>query len=109
MDVMSLEQLPWKDHNHQSSFLPNLTTIETNIKYLVSPDVVDNPQNPILTKNILFEGNLSNNNLTMFIDIYAKPGVVENIQLGQTCSIVEIKAYTTLFKEFCDVFTWRYE
>lgn len=45
----------------------------------------------------------------MFIDISEKPGVVENIQLGQTYSLAEIKSYTALFKEFRDVFAWSYE
>ena len=34
---------------------------------------------------------------------------MENIQLGQSCNLTKIKAYTTLFKEFCDVFAWSYE
>lgn len=45
----------------------------------------------------------------MFIDISEKLGVMENIQLSQSCSLNKIKAYTTLFKEFCYVFTWSYE
>lgn len=109
MEVMNLEELPWKDHLHRSSFLPNLTTVETNIKSIVSPEDVENPQTPILTDDVLSEENLGNIILTMFIDIFEKPGVMENIQLGQTCSLAEIKAYTTFFKEFCNVFFWRYD
>ena len=45
----------------------------------------------------------------MFIDISEKHGVVENIKLAQTYSVAKIKAYTALFKELCDVFTWRYD
>ena len=58
IEVMSLEELPWKYHHHQSSFLPYLTTFETHIKSRISPNVVDNQQTPILTKNVLSEGNL---------------------------------------------------
>ena len=60
MEVMSLEELPWKYHYHRSSFLPNLKTAETHIKSLVSPNVVDNPQTPILTENVLSKGSLGN-------------------------------------------------
>ena len=109
IEIMILEDLPWKDHHHRSSFLPILATVENNIASLVPPEVVDMSQYPNLTHDILFEGNLCNITLTMFIEISEKPGVMENIQLGQSCSLDEIKAYTTLFKELCDVFTWSYE
>jgi hypothetical protein len=38
-----------------------------------------------------------------------KEGIVENINLGVTCTPDEVVSYTTLFKEFHDVFAWRYE
>lgn len=43
------------------------------------------------------------------IDISVKPGIVENIHIGRNCSPEEVTAYTALFKEFRDVFTWSYE
>lgn len=46
---------------------------------------------------------------TMSIDISVKLGVVENIHIGVTCSLEEIKIYTSLFREFRDMFAWLYE
>jgi hypothetical protein len=34
---------------------------------------------------------------------------MENINLGANCSPKEVVSYTSLFKELCDVFSWRYE
>lgn len=95
---MSLEELPWKDHHHRSYFLLDLAIVEKNITSFVPPEIVDMSQSPILTHDVLSEGNLGNIKLTMFIDISEKPGVMENIQLGESCSLNEIKSYTTLFK-----------
>jgi hypothetical protein len=53
--------------------------------------------------------NLGNIYKTISIDILVKPGVVENIHIGVYCSPEEIEAYTSLFKEFCDIFAWSYE
>ena len=95
---MSLGEWPWEDIHHQASFLPDLTTIEKDIKSIVSNDIVQHPQTPILTEDVLFEGNLANISVIVSIDISVKLGVMENIQLGQSCSLAEIKAYMTLFK-----------
>jgi hypothetical protein len=43
------------------------------------------------------------------IDISVKPGIVENVHIGASCSPVEIVTYTSLFKEFHDIFAWSYE
>jgi hypothetical protein len=43
------------------------------------------------------------------IDISRTPGIVENVFVGADCSPEEIRIYTELFKEFCDVFSWSYE
>ena len=45
----------------------------------------------------------------MPIDISVKPRVVDNIHVGVTCSPDEIQVYTSIFREFCDVFAWSYE
>ena len=45
----------------------------------------------------------------MPINISVKSGVVENIHVGVTCSPEEILVYTSLFREFKDVFAWSYE
>jgi hypothetical protein len=59
--------------------------------------------------DIFLEGNLSYISKTISTDISIKHGVVEYIQIGMDCSPKEIQLYTTLFKEFCDVFAWSYE
>ena len=45
----------------------------------------------------------------MPVDISVKPGVLENISIGENSSYEEFNTYTTLFKEFRDVFAWTYE
>jgi hypothetical protein len=51
-------------------------------------------------------GNIST---TITIDISVKEGVVENINLGANCMPDEVVSYTTLLKEFHDVFAWSYK
>ena len=109
MDIMSLEDLPWKYNHHRSFFLPNLATIENNIRSIFPLEVVHMSQSPILTHDVLSKENLGNITLTMFIDISEKHDIMEHIQLDQSCSLEEIKAYTTMFKELWDVFAWSYQ
>ena len=45
----------------------------------------------------------------MPLDISMKLGVSENIYIGQNSSSSKVQSYTSLFKEFWDVFTWTYE
>jgi hypothetical protein len=58
---------------------------------------------------VFAEGNLSNISPTIPIDISVKPGIVKNVHIGASCSPDEIVTYTSLFKEFCDIFAWSYE
>ena len=37
------------------------------------------------------------------------PNIVENVYIGANCSLEKVSIYTTLFKEFSDVFSWSYE
>jgi hypothetical protein len=60
-------------------------------------------------QDTLSEGNMGNISTTIMIEISIKEGVVENINLGANCTPDEVVSYTTLFKEFDDVFTWSYE
>ena len=66
-------------------------------------------QSPILTHDVLSKGNFGNITLDMFIDISGKPGIMEHIQLNQSCILEDINAYMALFKEFYNVFIWSYE
>ena len=79
LEVMCLEEWPWEDLHHRASFLPNLTTVEKDIKSIITTDIVQHPQTPILIDDVFSEGNLANISVTMSIDISVKPGVVENI------------------------------
>jgi hypothetical protein len=38
-----------------------------------------------------------------------KPGIIKNVHIGASCSPDEIVTYTSLFKEFRDIFAWSYE
>jgi hypothetical protein len=98
MEMLSIEESPWDDNHHRSSFLPSLDEIEENIQSIFPSDIVDNPQSPILTQDTISEGNLGNISQTISVDISEKEGVMENIQLGMNCSTEEIQDYTTLFK-----------
>jgi hypothetical protein len=59
------------------------------------------PESP---RDVFAEGKLSNISPTIPIDIAIKPGIVENVHIGDSCSPDKIITYTSLFKEFCDIF-----
>lgn len=99
MEIMSLEALPWIDIHHRSSFLPHPAVISTSFEESSSPFPP-----PTVTHEVWSEGNLGNITKTM-----SKPGVIEHIHIGVSCSLNEIKTYTRLFKEFYDVFAWSYK
>ena len=109
VETMSLEDLSWSDGHHRSSFMPGLGEMFDCIERFASQVPTPPLQTPILTHEVLSEGNLSNITQTMPIDISVKPRVVENIHVGVTCSPEEIQVYTNLFREFKDVFMWSYE
>ena len=87
----------------------SVVMVEYHFTSMVLFDIVLNPQSLILTHSSNYEANLCNITKTMPVDISVKPGVSENIFIGQNSSPGEVKTYTTLFKEFRDVFTWTYE
>ena len=59
--------------------------------------------------DIFSEGNFGVISPTIPIDISIKPGIVEHIHVGASCSEEENHTLTTLFKEFQDIFAWSYE
>ena len=109
MEMLSIKEPPWDDNHHRSSFLPSLDEIEKYISSIFPRDIVDSPQSPILTQDTISEGNLGNISHTITVDISIKEGIVENIQLCANCSAAEVETYTTLFREFRDIFSWSYE
>ena len=70
---------------------------------------VDTPINPLPREGIFVEGYMENISVSIPINISVNPNVVENLYIGANCSQEEIAIYTTLFKEFHDVFSWSYE
>jgi hypothetical protein len=93
IEVMSLEETPWDDSHHHSSFFLKPETIETHPDTLVLPEILTDSHHDVLS-----EGNLGNISTTIPIDISVKPGIMENIHIGASCSPDEIQTYTTLFK-----------
>ena len=66
---------------------------------------VDTPINPLPREGIFSKGNMENIFVTIPINISANPNIVENVHIGANFSSEEIVIYTSLFKEFRDVFS----
>ena len=79
MEVMSLDEMPSKDHHHRSSFLPHFHMVEEKFTSDVSSDIVSDPQSSILTCDVESECNLSKITNTIPVDISMQPGIPENI------------------------------
>jgi hypothetical protein len=108
--IMSvMEDTPWDDGHHRSILFLEQHTIE-NYQWILTPSTVI-VISTILesTHDVFSEGNLSDISPTIPLDISIKPGIIENVQIGASCSPDEIVTYTSLFKEFHDIFTWSYE
>jgi hypothetical protein len=108
--IMSvMEDTLWDDGHHRSILfleqqpLGNYQRISTPSTVVVISTVSQS------TRDMFAKGNLSNISPTMPIDISVKPGIVENVHIGASCSPTEIITYTSLFKEFWDIFAWSYE
>ena len=104
---MSVDDFPWEDLHHQSSFLPELDHFEDAFASIFIAEYVKEPKNPL--QNPDSELNLENISRTIPIDISVKPGIIENIHIGACCTEDEIQTYKSLFQEFRDVFAWSYE
>jgi hypothetical protein len=108
--IMSvMEDTPWDDGHHRSILFLEQHTLENYQRILTLSTVVVISTVPATTHDVFVEGNLSNISPTIPIDISIKPGIVENVHIGASCSSDEIVTYTSLFKEFCDIFAWSYE
>jgi hypothetical protein len=108
--IMSvLDDNPWDDGHHRSILFLEQQTLE-NYQWISTPStVVVITTVPGPTQDLFVEGNLSNISPMIPIDISVKPGIVENVHIGASCSLDEIVTYTSLFKEFRDIFAWSYE
>ena len=86
MEMLSIEEAPWGDNHHRSSFLSSLDEIEKYISSIFPTDIVESLKSPILTQDTISKGNLGNISHTIIVYISIKEGVVENVQLGANCS-----------------------
>ena len=103
---MSLEELPWGQFHHRASMIDS-DMIKTEIPSFDPPEMVPSAYTTVQT--IDSEGNIGNLSKTMLIDISVKMGIVQNIQIGADCNPEEIACFTSLFKEFRNVFAWSYD
>jgi hypothetical protein len=109
MIMFVMEDTPWDDGHHRSILFLEQHTLKNYQRISTPSTVVVISTVPGSTHDVFVEGNLSNISPTIPIDISVKPGIFENVHIGASCSLDEIVTYTSLFKEFCDIFTWSYE
>jgi hypothetical protein len=108
--IMSvMEDTPWDDGHHCSILFLEKHTIENYKRISTLSTVVIISTIPDSTHDVFSEGNLSNIFPTIPLDISIKPGIVENVHIRDSCSFDKIITYTSLFKEFRDIFSWSYE
>jgi hypothetical protein len=109
MIISILTDNPWDDGHHRSILFLEQQTLENYQRISTSSTIVVITTVPRSTRDVFVEGNLSNISPTIPIDISVKPGIIENVHIGALCSPDEIVTYTSLFKEFRDIFAWTYE
>jgi hypothetical protein len=97
--IMSImEETPWDDGHHRSILFLEQHTLENYQQISTTSTVVVISTVPTTTHDVFAEGNLSNISPTIPIDISIKPGIVENVHIGASCSANEIVTYMSLFK-----------
>ena len=87
---MSLEEPPWSDHHHRSSFLPAHQEMIVCLERFASCIPFQPLQTPIQIYQVSSEGNMGNITQTQPIDIFVEPGIVEHIHIGVTCTPEEV-------------------
>lgn len=95
---MSLDEIPWKNLRHHSSFLPSLDEMLSYLEAYVSHSPTPPFQTHVLVHEVFSEGNMGNIIATMPLDISIKPRIIKNIHIVVSCSPDEIKIYTQFFK-----------
>jgi hypothetical protein len=109
ISVMFMEDTPLDDGHHHSILFLEQHTIKIYQQISNPSTIVVVSSIPESTHDVLYEWNLSNISPTIPLDISIKPGVVENVHIGASCSTDEVLTYKSLFQEFHDIFAWRYE
>jgi hypothetical protein len=108
--IMSvMEDTPWDDGHDCSILFLEQHTIENYQRISTSSTVVVISTIPESAHDVFSKGKLSNISPTIPLDISVKPGIVENVHIEASCTSDEIVTYTSLFKEFHDIFSWSYE
>ena len=105
-EIMSLEERPWGEFHHRTSMIDS-DVINTQIPSFDPPEIV--PSAYMTLQTISSEGNMGNISKKMLIDISVKTGIMENIQIRADYNPEEIVCFTSLFKEFRNVFAWSYD
>jgi hypothetical protein len=98
MIMTIMEDTPWDDGHHRSILFLEQHTLENYQQISTPSTVVVISTIPGYRHDVFAEGNLSNISPTIPIDISVKPGIVENVHIGASCSPDEIVTYTSLFK-----------
>jgi hypothetical protein len=109
MIMFVMEDTHWDDGHHCSILFLEQQTLENYQRILTPSTIVVISMVSQSTRDVFAEGNISNISPTIPIDISVKPGIVEIVHIGASCSPDEIVTYTSLFKEFRDIFAWSYE
>ena len=74
-EMLCVDQLPWEDLHHRSSFLPESDRFENDFSSIFTTEYVKDAQNPM--KHPDSELNLGNISKTIPLDISVKPGIIE--------------------------------
>ena len=107
--AMSGVDSPWEELHHRSYFLPELNRMEREEFREILSENIGILTVPLISPGQMADGNMVNLSPTIPINISCDPGKVENVYIGVSCSLDEIKEYTDLFKEFHDIIAWSYE
>jgi hypothetical protein len=108
--IMSvMDDTPWDDGHHLSILFLEQQTLENYQQISTPSTVVVISIVPQSTRDVFAEGNLSQISSMVPIDIIVKPGIVEKVHIRASCSPEEIVTYSSLFKEFRDLFAWSYK
>lgn len=109
MEATNMTEKPQGINHQWSYFLPS----ENSLRF-IEVDLATNKnfhwyKIPLAMHDAYAKGNMANISQTMPINISNNPGVVENVFIRVECTPEKIETYTTLFKEYHEVFTWSYE
>jgi hypothetical protein len=98
MSVMCMKDTPWDDGHHCSILFLEQHTIES-YQWISTPSTIvffsTVPESP---HDVLYERNLSNISPIVPLDISIKPGVIENVHIGASCSNDEVVSYKSIFQ-----------